>query len=83
MLILGPAITFEIKSAKLCIIDNDMTSESRGLISKLDGSPFFSISQATSSEKEANDLLYGNKADVVLHIPSEFGRNLGLGNPAK
>lgn len=83
MLILVPAITFEIKSAKLCIIDNDMTSESRGLISKLDGSPFFSISQATSSEKEANDLLYGNKADVVLHIPSEFGRNLGLGKPAK
>lgn len=83
MLILVPAITFEIKSAKLCIIDNDMTSESRGLIRKLEGSPFFSIIQATSSEKEANDLLYSNRADVILHIPSEFGRDLGLGKPAK
>jgi len=83
MLILVPAITFEIKSARLCIIDNDMTAESRGLISKLEGSPFFSIVQATSSGKEANDLLYGNKADIVLHIPQEFGRDLGLGKSAK
>ena len=83
MLILVPAITFEIKSARLCIIDNDMTTESRGLISKLEGSPFFSIVQATSSGKEANDLLYGNKTDLVLHIPQEFGRDLGLGKSAK
>lgn len=83
MLILVPAITFEIKSVKLCIIDNDMTMESRGLISKLQGSPFFKIVQATSSEKEANDLLFANKADVVLKIPSEFGKDLGIGKPAK
>lgn len=83
MLILVPAITFEINSVKLCIIDNDMTMESRGLISKLHGSPFFKIVQATSSEKEANDLLFANKADVVLKIPSEFGKDLGIGKPAK
>jgi ABC-2 type transport system permease protein len=83
MLILVPAITFEIKSAKLCIIDNDLTSESRALTSKLDGSPFFMIVNATTSEKEANELLYDDKADVVLQIPAGFGRDLGLGKPAK
>ena len=43
MLILVPAITFEIKNVKLTIIDKDMTSESRGLISKLEGSTFFKV----------------------------------------
>ena len=83
MLILVPAITFEIKSVKLCIIDNDLTSESRGLTSKLDGSPFFTIVDAVDSEKEANELLYDDNADAVLRIPAGFGRDLGLGRPAK
>jgi len=83
MLILVPAITFEIKSSEICIIDNDMTSESRGLISKLDGSPFFRIIRSTVSEKEANELLYSDKADLVLQIPSGFGKDLGTGRPVK
>lgn len=83
MLILVPAITFEIKSSEICIIDKDMTSESRGLINKLDGSPFFRILHATASEQEANELLYGDKADLILQIPSGFGKDLGLGKPAK
>jgi ABC-2 type transport system permease protein len=37
MLILVPAITFEIKNIKIAVIDRDLTPESRGLISKLEG----------------------------------------------
>ena len=37
MLILVPAVTFEIKNINLSVIDKDMTDESRGLISKLEG----------------------------------------------
>jgi ABC-2 type transport system permease protein len=40
LLILVPAVTFEIKSVRLVVIDRDMTSESRGLISQLEGSTF-------------------------------------------
>lgn len=83
MLILVPAITFEIKSSEICIIDKDMTVESRGLTSKLEGSPFFRILHSTVSEKEANGLLYSDKADLVLQIPSGFGKDLGNGRPAK
>jgi ABC-2 type transport system permease protein len=83
MLILVPAITFEIKSAKLCIIDKDMTSESRGLISKLEGSPFFKVAFTTFSESEANDLMSKNKCSLILQIPSGFGEDLGTGKPGK
>ena len=83
MLILVPAVTFEIRSSRLCVIDKDMTSESRGLISELEGSTFFKIPYSTFSEKEANDLLHGNKCDLVLQIPSDFGKDLGTGKPVR
>jgi len=83
MLLLVPAVTFEIKNVRLCIIDNDMTSESRGLISKLEGSTFFKVTFSTFSENEANNLLHKNKFDLILNIPSGFGENLGIGKTGK
>jgi len=83
MLILVPAITFELKDVKLAIIDRDMTSESRGLISKLNGSTFFKISYSTFSDAEANKLLHSNKCTVILQIPSGFGKDIVTGNQGK
>ncbi len=74
MLILVPAITFEIKNVRLCVIDRDMSADSRALINQLEGSTFFKIKYSTFSEEEANDLLHRNKCDVILQIPSEFGK---------
>jgi ABC-2 type transport system permease protein len=76
MLILVPAITFEIKNVNLTVIDKDMTPESRGLISKLEGSTFFKVSYSTFSEKEADNLLHRNKCSVILQIPSGFGKDI-------
>src|SRR5665811_1667795 len=70
MLILVPAITFELKNVKITVVDKDMTSESRGLISKLEGSTFFRVTASTFSESEANNLLHRNKCSMILQIPS-------------
>ncbi len=83
LLILVPAVTFEIKNIDLCIIDRDMTSTSRELISRLEGSTFFTIRYTTFSEEEANELLNRNKYDVILQIPSGFGKDLSIGRPGK
>ncbi|OFY68399.1 MAG: hypothetical protein A2V64_08430 [Bacteroidetes bacterium RBG_13_43_22] len=83
MLLLVPAVTFEIKNVKLCIIDRDMTAESRGLVNQLEGSTFFKVRFSTFSEQEANNLLYRGKCDLVLQIPSGFGKETGKGNPGK
>jgi ABC-2 type transport system permease protein len=83
MLILVPAVTFEIKNVSICIIDNDFTTESRGLISKLEGSTFFRVKFETWSEAEANNLLHRNKCSMILNIPSGFGKDIGLGKPVK
>jgi ABC-2 type transport system permease protein len=83
MLILVPAVTFELKNVRLAIIDKDMTPESRGLISKLGGSTFFKISYSTFSDAEAYDLLQRNKFSVILQIPSGFGKDIVTGNRGK
>jgi ABC-2 type transport system permease protein len=83
MLILVPAITFELKNVTLIIIDKDLTPESRGLINKLEGSTFFKISGSTFSEEKANDLLHRGKCNMILQIPSDFGKDLSSGYPGK
>jgi ABC-2 type transport system permease protein len=83
MLILVPAITFEIRNINLCIIDNDFTKESRGLVNKLEGSTFFKVKYTTWSEQEANNLLHRNKCTMILNIPADFGKNISSGKSSK
>jgi ABC-2 type transport system permease protein len=83
MLILVPAVTFEIRDIKLCIIDRDMSSVSRSLISKLEGSKFFRITHSTFSEDKAESLLLKNKCTMVLQIPVDFGKDTGTGKPGR
>jgi ABC-2 type transport system permease protein len=83
MLILVPAVTFEIKNVKLGVIDRDLTTESRQLVTQLEGSSFFKVRHATFSEEEANSLMHKGKCDIILQIPSGFGKELGNSNPAR
>jgi ABC-2 type transport system permease protein len=81
LLVLVPAVTFEIKNIDLCVIDKDMTAESRGLISRLQGSEFFKVKFSTFSGETANNLLHRNACTMILNIPSGFGKDLGTGKP--
>jgi ABC-2 type transport system permease protein len=83
MLILVPAITFEIKNVSLCVIDNDFSPESKRLVSKLEGSTFFKIRYSTWSVEEANNLLHKGKCNIILNIPNGFGRDISSGKPSK
>lgn len=83
MLILVPAITFELKNIALAVTDKDMTPESRGLISKIAGSTFFKVSYSSFSANEATDLLLRNKCNALLEIPSGFGKDIVNGRPGR
>jgi len=76
MVILVPAVTFEIRNIEICVVDKDMSTESRQLISRLQGSEFFLLKHTTFNEKEADDMLHSDKCNMVLHIPENFGRNV-------
>jgi ABC-2 type transport system permease protein len=82
MLLLVPAITFEIKRLDLAVIDNDRSPASRELTARLTGSSFFGITAAPLNIPEAEDYLFSGKADIVLVIPDGFSEGLaGIDKP--
>ena len=83
MLILVPAVTFEIKNVVIAITDMDLTSASRGLISKIEGSLFFDVIQVPGDNKPVTTILQENKSTVHIQIPKGFGRDIINGNQGK
>jgi len=76
LLILVNAATFDIKNLKIRIIDKDLSSESRRLTGKFEGSPYFKLEEwSVSSEDKEHDLDLGN-VDLILEIPRNFGKDL-------
>ncbi|MBN1599122.1 MAG: ABC transporter permease [Bacteroidales bacterium] len=76
LIILVNAATFEMKKIDMVVLDQDMSSTSRKLISKFGGAPFYVIKTRTFSAQEAEDALKDNTADLVLKIPANFERDL-------
>lgn len=82
LLILVHAATFEMKQIKLYIVDNDLSSTSRKIVSKFSGSPFFKVKYFSFSYPDAEKHLQSGKADLILQIPSHFERKLMTENSA-
>lgn len=76
MLILVYAATYDIKNLNIFLVDNDLSSTSRKLVSKIDASPFFTIINASFNPEEGERELLRNKAHMVLVIPPKFERSL-------
>ena len=83
MLILVPAITFEIKRIDLAVIDNDRSQASRELVSKLTGSSFFVVTATPATVTEAESMLLSGDADIALVIPPDFSRGLAGVTPPR
>ena len=83
LIILVHAATFEMKNIKVSVIDLDMSSSSRKMISKFEGSPFFIIKRTSFSDKEAQQEMKKGNVDMILHIPYGFERRLVKENAAK
>ena len=76
LILLVYAATLEMKNIEVVVVDQDLSSYSRRMVDKFSASPFFQIKEFTFSINEAEDLLRSNDADMVLHIPMGFEREL-------
>ena len=76
LVILVHAATLEMKSIDMLVVDQDMSSMSRELVSKFEGSPFYNIGGRTFSLTEAMDEMEYNRADIILNIPVDFERKM-------
>jgi ABC-2 type transport system permease protein len=76
LLIMPLAANFDVKYINLALVDQDHSSYSRRLISKIASSGYFHITGYKSSYQEGLRLVEQDKADIVLEIPDHFERNL-------
>lgn len=76
ILILAPAITFEVRNLKIAVIDQDNSETTRDIIGKFSNSKFFMIETQTYSLDYAYALLEQDKVDFILLLPRNFEANL-------
>jgi ABC-2 type transport system permease protein len=76
LIILPLAANYEVKNVNIAVIDNDHSSYSQKLISKVTASGYFKLVAYNFSFKEAFQLIEKDRADLILEIPRGFERNL-------
>jgi len=83
LIILPLAANYEVKNVNVAVIDNDHSSYSQKLISKITASGYFKLTGYDFSFKQAYRLIESDEADLVLEIPYGFERNLVRENEQK
>jgi ABC-2 type transport system permease protein len=76
--VLSFAATYDMKNTNLYIVDNDLSGHSRQLISKFNGSPFFTVKEIGFSEVEAEKELFKDHIDAILVFNKDFGKLIDL-----
>jgi ABC-2 type transport system permease protein len=76
MCVLSFAATFEIKRIDLAVMDDDLSSASRALTGKLEGTSVFRVSGYPSSVKEGLGMIDRGEADALMRVPAGFEESL-------
>jgi len=72
----GYGISFDIENLQTATFDQDNTPQSRQLLDGFSGSRYFSVQPPIYSAAEADDRLRSGDTQIVVEIPSGFGRDL-------
>jgi ABC-2 type transport system permease protein len=76
LIILSSAATFEVKTARLWVVDQDRSPTSRGLIDRMQASGRFVIAGRSSTMNDANTALLARQAGVILVMAPGLDRDL-------
>lgn len=76
LLILSSAATFEVKTARLYLVDRDHSAASRGLVDHLRASGRFAIVGASPSMDLADRAIMSRDAGMILGIPQGFENDI-------
>jgi len=76
LLILVNAATFEMKNIDTYVVDKDLSSTSREMINKFQGSPFYNITGRSFDKSLGEKKLLTDEADLIITIPSSFEHDL-------
>jgi ABC-2 type transport system permease protein len=76
LIVMPLAADYEVRNINLAVVDNDKSSYSQKLISKVIASGYFRLQAYNDSFNEAFTLIESDEADLILEIPHGFERNL-------
>ncbi|MBV8251269.1 MAG: ABC transporter permease [Chitinophaga sp.] len=76
LIIMPMAANFEVKDIRIVVVDNDHSSMTARMFSKIGASGYFHIVGYADSYQHALTYVEREAADVVLEIPVAFERNL-------
>jgi ribosome-dependent ATPase len=79
MLAFGYGISFDIENLAMAGFDQDDTPQSRELLQGFEGSRYFSVQPPITLADEAQRRLRSGNTQIVVEIPSGFGRDLMSG----
>jgi ribosome-dependent ATPase len=80
MFAFGYGISFDIENLKYAAFDQDNTSESRSLLDGFSSSRYFSEQPPVGSTAEADSRMRSGAVQVVVEVPSGFGRDIKMGS---
>src|SRR5476651_785833 len=83
LLLLPLAANYTVKNISIAVVDNDHSTFSQKLISKITASGYFKLTGYTASYKEALSMVEQDKADLTLQIPVNFEKDLVRENSDK
>src|SRR5262249_1226153 len=76
MLAFGYGISFDIENVQMAAFDQDNTPESRQLLDGFKGSRYFSVQEPIEYAAQADRRLRSGNTQIVVEVPSGFGRDL-------
>jgi ABC-2 type transport system permease protein len=76
LLLLGNAATFEVKTARMYVVDRDHSETSRALVDRLQASRRFAVAGSSPSYDAGDELMLERKTDMILGIPADFERDI-------
>jgi ABC-2 type transport system permease protein len=78
-LVLGYAVTLDVRHVRLAVVDRDGTPASRALVARFTGSAYFDAVAFTQSDDEARALVDAAEAAAILQINAGYEANLRAG----
>ncbi|MBO9636705.1 MAG: ABC transporter permease, partial [Siphonobacter aquaeclarae] len=76
LLILPQAADFDVRSITLAVVDQDHSTYSRQLVSKVLATGYFHLTGMETSYQTALRYVEQDRADLILQIPAGFERKL-------
>lgn len=75
LILLPYAANFEVENMRLVVVDNDNSTYSKELISKLIANTSINLISMEPTYSSALDLIHSDKADMVINIPGNFEKD--------